>query len=88
MRTECFLFVHHTTSTLAKLTTWRFEHSGDISCSLLVNPSHTDESWEGTIYTYMCTLTLHVFLFEIGVTKHKLNKLDCEFTIHFVDLCY
>ena len=24
-----------------------FEHSGDISCSLLVNPSHTDESWEG-----------------------------------------
>ena len=24
-----------------------FEHSGDISCSLLVNPSHTNESWEG-----------------------------------------
>ena len=24
-----------------------FEHSGNISCSLLVNPSHTDESWEG-----------------------------------------
>ena len=23
-----------------------FEHSGDISCSLPVNPSHTDESWE------------------------------------------
>ena len=23
------------------------EHSGDISCSLLVNPSHTGESWEG-----------------------------------------
>ena len=23
------------------------EHSGDISCSLLVNPSHTDESWAG-----------------------------------------
>ena len=23
------------------------EYSGDISCSLLVNPSHTDESWEG-----------------------------------------
>ena len=47
MRTEYFLFVHHTTNILAKLTTWCFEHFGDISCSLLVNPSHTDESWEG-----------------------------------------
>ena len=47
MRTKYFLFVHHTTSILAKLSTWCFEHSGDISCSLLVNPSHTDESWEG-----------------------------------------
>ena len=37
----------YTTSILAKLSTWCFEHSGDISCSLLVNPSHTDESWEG-----------------------------------------
>ena len=44
MRTEYFLFVYHTTSILAKLSTWCFEHSGDISCSLLVNPSHTDES--------------------------------------------
>ena len=44
MRTKCFLFVHHTTSILAKLSTWCFEHSGDISCSLLVNPSHTDET--------------------------------------------
>ena len=55
-----FLFVHHTTSILAKLSTWCFEHSGDISCSLLVNPSQTDESWEGrntclwiyTLWTY------------------------------------
>ena len=46
MRTEYFLFVHHTTSILAKLSTWYFEYFGDISCSLLVNPSHTDESWE------------------------------------------
>ena len=27
MRTEYFLFVHHTTSILAKLSTWCFEHS-------------------------------------------------------------
>ena len=47
MRTEYFLFVHHTTSILAKLSTWCFEHSGGISCSLLVNLNHTDESWKG-----------------------------------------
>ena len=45
---------------LAKLSTWCFEHFGDISCSLLVNPSNTDESWEGRIYIYIyihrCTL--------------------------------
>ena len=29
---------------LAKLSTWYFEHFGDISCSLFVNPGHTDES--------------------------------------------
>ena len=46
MRTVWFLFIQHT-SILAKLSTWGFEHSGDISCSLLVNPSHIDESWEG-----------------------------------------
>ena len=37
------------------MSTWCFEHSGDISCSLLVNLSHTDESWEGRntcIYKY------------------------------------
>ena len=63
MRTKFFLFVHHTTSILAKLSTWCFEHSGDISYSLLVNPSHTDESSEGRntcmwiyiyIYIYNC----------------------------------
>ena len=31
---------------MAKLSTWWFQHSVDISSSLLVNPSHTDESWE------------------------------------------
>ena len=47
MRKEYFLFVHHTTSILTKLSTWCFKHSGDSSYSLLVNPSHTDEFSEG-----------------------------------------
>ena len=36
MRTEYFLFVHHTTSILAKLIAWCFEQSGDISCFYLL----------------------------------------------------
>ena len=47
MRTEYFMFVHHTTSILARLSTWCFEHSGDINCSLLVSPRRADESWGG-----------------------------------------
>ena len=77
MRTEYFLFVYHTTSILAKLSTWCFEHSGDISCALLVNPSHTDESWEGRntcmwiykdihvdmyIYIYICVY-MHICIY-------------------------
>ena len=37
----CYIYQH-----LSYINTWSFEHSGDISCSLLVNPSHNDESWE------------------------------------------
>ena len=35
------------------------EHSGEINCSLLVDPSHSDESWKGRntclrIYIHIC----------------------------------
>ena len=48
--------------------TWCFEHSGDISCSLLVNPSHTDESWEGRntcmwIYIYKYIYYIYVYIY-------------------------
>ena len=36
------------------------EHSDDISCSLLVNPSHTDESWEGW-NTFLWIYTLWIY---------------------------
>ena len=66
MRTEYFLFVHHTTSILAKLSTWCFEHSSDISCSLLVNPSHTDESGEGRnkkcVFIYIYTYNIYIII--------------------------
>ena len=42
IRTKYFSFVQR--KHLAKLSTWCLEHSGDISRSLLVNPSTTDES--------------------------------------------
>ena len=64
---------HHTTSTLAKLSTRCFEHSGNISCSPLVNPSHTNEAQEGRntrlwmykykyICIYICTHT-HIYIY-------------------------
>ena len=46
MRPECFWFIDYTTSILTKLSIWCFEHSGDISFSLLVSLTHTDESLE------------------------------------------
>ena len=39
--------------------------SGDISCSLLVNPNHTDESWEGR-NTCMWIYALNVFVKHSG----------------------
>ena len=50
MRTEYYLFVHHTTSILAKLCTWCFEHSlvtSSVRALYSLTPSHTDESWGG-----------------------------------------
>ena len=38
--------INHSTQNKS-LSTWCFEHSGGISCSLLVNVSHTGESWAG-----------------------------------------
>ena len=64
MRTEYFLFVYYTTSILAKLSTWCFEHSDDISCSLIVDLSHTDEFWEGwntCLWIYIYIYMLHIY---------------------------
>ena len=63
MRTEYFLFVHHATSVLAKFSTCSFEHSGDISSSLLVNPSHTDESWEGRNMCLWIYIYIHIYIY-------------------------
>ena len=50
------------------------EHSGDISCSLLVNPGHTDEFWEGRntclwiyiiyiIYIYIYYIHIYIYIY-------------------------
>ena len=66
--TEYFLFVHHTTCILAKLSTWCLELSGEISYFLLFNPSHTDQSWEGQntcmwIYIYISISLIHIYIY-------------------------
>ena len=67
MRTEYFLFFHHSTSILV-LSTWCFEESGGVNYSLLVNPSHTDESWEGRntclwIYIYIYYIYTYIYIY-------------------------
>ena len=69
--THCVLFVHHTTSILAKLSTRCFEHSGDISCSVLVNPKHTDESWEGR---NTCLWIYTLWIYSLCFVRSPHNK--------------
>ena len=58
-------FCLFTTSILAKLNTWCFKHSNNIRCSLLVNPSHTDESWARR---NTCMWTIYVYIYVIMKT--------------------
>ena len=61
-----------------------FEHSGDISCSILVNPSHTDESWGGRnmfmcIYIYIHKRDVYIYIYHKPnicniITLDKLTK--------------
>ena len=45
---------------ISKLRTWCFQYSCDISCSLLVNPSHTDKSWAGrSTSMWICTIWIY-----------------------------
>ena len=65
------LFVHLITSILVKLSTWCFEHSGDISCSVLVNPNHTDESWEGR---NTCLWIYTLWIYSLCFVRSPHNK--------------
>ena len=78
MRTEYFYFVHHSTTILVKLRIWCFEHSGDISSSLPVNLTYTDESWEGR-NTCLWIYTLNLFIEHFGENWWEQN-ISCSFT--------
>ena len=78
MRTEYFLFVYHTTSSLAKLSTWCFEHSGDISCSLIVNPSHIDWVLGRTKHVFVDIYALNLFI-ELSVEHWWEQNIFCSF---------
>ena len=58
MRTEYFLFVHHTTSILVKLSTWCFEHSGalvvlySLTRATLMSPGKDETRVCGYMYIY------------------------------------
>ena len=83
MRTEYILFVQHTTSILAKLSTWCFEHSGDVSCSLPVNPSHTDEFWEGRntcMWIYIHNIYIMYIYIYIDIDIDIYSSLCCTWS--------
>ena len=56
-------------------SSWCFEHSDDISCSLLVNSSHTDESRAGrntcmlidVLYKYIYVLCIYIYIIYIYI---------------------
>ena len=73
-------FVYHITSSLAKLSTWCFEHSGDISCSLIVNPSHTDWVLERTKHVFVDIYSLNLFT-ELSVEHWWEQNIFCSFKI-------
>ena len=78
MRTEYFLFIHHTTSIFVRLSTWYLEDSGDISCLLLVELSHNDESWEGWntwlwLWIYIYIYIYYIFVYIYKSTQPRMN---------------
>ena len=73
-----YIYIYIYMLLLAKLSTWCFEHSGDFSCSLLVNPSHTDESWEGRNMC-MWIYALNLFIEHSGEHWWEQN-IFCSFT--------
>ena len=78
MRTVYFLFVQEITRILAQLSIWFFEHCGEISCSLLVNPSHNDASQEGR-NTCLWEYALNLFTEHSGEHWWEQN-IFCSFT--------
>ena len=78
IRREYFLLVQHTTSSLVKLSTWCFEHYHGISCSLLINPNHIDDSWEGR-NTSLWIYALNFFIAHSGEHWWE-NKILCPIT--------
>ena len=75
MKIELFLFVHRAASIFAKLSTWCFELAGDISSSLLVNPSNTDVSWEGRntcMWIYIINIYIYIYVY-INIYRHTFS---------------
>ena len=77
MKTKYFLFVHH--KRFGKAQHLVFEHSGGINCSLLVNASHTDESWEGRNTCLWIYIYIYIYI---------LYLIYCAYTMYFILYIY
>ena len=77
MRTEYFLFVHNTTSILAKLSTRCFEHSGDLyslNWATLTNPGKGERRVCGYIYIYALCLWIKIVKKRVSFAWKKKKK--------------
>ena len=81
MRTNFFFFFcSFTTSILAKLSSWCFEDSRDISSSLLVYPSHTDDFWAGrnTCMWKYISVCIYIYI-DIDINLKDIRKIPRSF---------
>ena len=62
----------------------RFEQSSDISYSLLINPSHTDESWEGRNTCLWIYIYIYIYIY-INVTTTTLYAFITKVSYNFIN---
>ena len=65
-----------------------FEHSGDITCSLLVNPSHTDESWEGGNTCMWINIYVYIYIYIYIYIYVYIKFLESFYVISMVGWNY
>ena len=76
MRTGCFSFVHHTTSILAKLSSWCSEHS--VTSVVLYSSTRASLMSPGKDETYIYNIYIYIYIYiyiKLKICNRKNRKL-------------